>query len=98
MELIKKEPRQIIHDLFNHKSFCLHGHSEPGNLPESPMRKTKESDESCEANAKIFSEYKNENACWNDDQRMMDETLENFWEIISPEEFNDIVRNVFEQC
>ena len=101
MELIKKEPRQIIHHVFNHKSFRLDDHSKrgTGNPPESSMSKTKESNESWEGNAKNFSsEYENENSCLSYDQRMMDETLENFWEIVSAEEFNNIVRNVFGQC
>jgi hypothetical protein len=96
MELIKREPSQIVHHLFNHKSFCLN-HSQLDNLRESSMNKTGQLDDRCGANAKIFSKYKNETSSLSYDQLFVDETLENFWDITSPEEFNDFVRKVFEQ-
>jgi hypothetical protein len=105
MEQIKKEPRQIIHHLFNHNSPYLDGHSELHSLAKCSVKKTKNSDKTCDQeppNSKTFSECKNRSAslgCLEPcDERAIDETfLEDFWDIISPEEFGDIVRRVFEQ-
>ena len=97
MEQIKKEPRQIIHHLFNHNSLYLDGHSElhRHSLTKCSVKKTKNSDKTCDQEPPNSASL----CCLEpSDERAMDETfLEDFWDIISPEEFGDIVRRVFEQ-
>ena len=92
MEQIKKDPRQIVHHfMFNH-NVCFDGQSELVN----------EGSDQVAPKSKTFSKCKDASAsseCLeNPDEHLMDETfLEYFWEITSPEEFADGVKNVFEQ-
>ena len=93
MEQIKKDPRQIVHHfMFNHNNVCFDGQSELVN----------EGSDQVAPKSKTFSKCKDasasSNCLENPDEHLMDETfLEYFWEITSPEEFADSVKNVFEQ-
>jgi hypothetical protein len=109
IQRIKKEPSEILHHLFNHNNFCLDCHlddDDSDNLTESSANKTKKSGEGSEQgapNTKTISECKEVSTAGlgyleHCDQRLPDETfLENLWDIISPEEFGDIMRRMFEQ-
>lgn len=93
MEQIKKDPNQIVqHFISNHNNVCFDGQSELVNRVADRLVPGSKTFYKCETTSASL------NCVENPDEHLVNEIfLEHFWDVISPEEFADCMKSMFER-